>query len=1102
VKKMVKMETKKLFVSLGLMIVVMLNLGIGIVIAASGSDGRFVVLGETKSGIFGVTVSTVTPSTDELLGKYETVERPFIKYVFSDTIVYEHSRKIDDAIVEGDRIVYQFDNTTKDLKKRIIHWRDNLPEHLPRVILKGEAECVVKGEVQFTNLYLISPDSVVFPLELAPENPCWVVRSVDNGSMVITIIDAIDGTILGYGISPPYTGFALAGPNWGSCDPYYTVWGQNAETWFETMGYDTEMVDCPTDAKVRSHIQSTETAMFYELAHGNSYYFHNICPDSERITATEVETWIASYTKMPFTFLGSCEGMCNLGSGTLSYEFRKGSMDDTITVGYCGMGSDDCDACWWDSLNWQSDLFDYMNQGWTVKAAFDQAMIDYPSCANGGCMRFVGDDDFKVVPIVKRVPAPPNIISFAPPSPVFNNETESRIFNITIDSTVDVKWFINGTLMQTNTSVTEASYTNTSIAAGYWNVSAVASDIYGADIQTWWWTVYDITPPASVTNLHNVTYEKTYINWTWDDPVDADFSHVMVYLNSDFATNVSKGVQFYNATSLDSDTEYTLSTRTVDEVGNINETWVNHTAKTKANVPPTASFTYLPKGATEEIAIESVGDICVGYMAADVIQTFKAVGDTIAGIDLNTIWGGFEIWVMIEDLNGTILGTSEHASSQEGWTHLEFSSPVVVTPGETYKILGGGSNEGVWISCSNPYPDGGLIYPYPPPGGKDMLFKLYSYAYPVEFTDNSTDSDGTITVWYWDFDDGTNSTEQHPLHNYTAIGIYTITFNVTDNDGATDSTSENISVNPPIASFMYRPILPTTADLIVFNASASYGGNGTITNYEWDWTSDGTIDDTGVATSHQYPAEGTYTVTLTVTNNHGATDNASHNITVTIPLGEAVDNTGLSWSTISDSEYGKWFGQSTTYYHDGDAGQSGRIGNLQSTYIQTNVTGPGNVTFYWKVSSEADYDFLRFYIDDVEQANISGEVDWHQMSFNISAGNHTLKWSYAKDEYVKAGSDCGWLDKVGYQIPMEGDVNGDRHVTVADSILLQDYLADPAAHPLNDCQLTSANTYEIAPDPTTINIYDVMYIQKWLSDPSTPLWDEEHDQGITVPPQP
>jgi hypothetical protein len=93
-------------------------------------------------------------------------------------------------------------------------------------------------------------------------------------------------------------------------------------------------------------------------------------------------------------------------------------------------------------------------------------------------------------------------------------------------------------------------------------------------------TVEDTTPPASIINLKNTTYASTYINWTWNDPADADLSHVMVYLNSCFQINVSKGSQFYNATELTLDTAYTIGTRTVDRNGNINRTLVNHTTRT------------------------------------------------------------------------------------------------------------------------------------------------------------------------------------------------------------------------------------------------------------------------------------------------------------------------------------------------------------------------------------------------------------------------------------------------------------------------------------------------------------------------------------------
>ena len=86
-------------------------------------------------------------------------------------------------------------------------------------------------------------------------------------------------------------------------------------------------------------------------------------------------------------------------------------------------------------------------------------------------------------------PQPPAIISYAPETPVSDVVGEVRTFSITVDQTVNVSWYINGTVVQTNESVTEASYTNRSAVAGYWNVSAVASNENGTDMQTWWWTV-------------------------------------------------------------------------------------------------------------------------------------------------------------------------------------------------------------------------------------------------------------------------------------------------------------------------------------------------------------------------------------------------------------------------------------------------------------------------------------------------------------------------------------------------------------------------------------------------------------------------------------
>ena len=347
-----------------------------------------------------LSVNNLTPGN--LIEQYEKNITKFKKFEIADKLVYFYQRKIGDAIVEKDFISYQFDKNTQKLLANKTHLRDDLPENLPLLnITKEQAESMVRGEVQFSNLYYISPESDVFPINPTPKNPCWVVQHIDNNKTIITIIDAVTGEKLGNGIPPPYTAFSLSGPVYpDTCSVSWDSWYQNARYWFDAMGYSTESQEWPTAEKIKSHIQSYETALFYEIAHGGSWSFQNSCTDST--IPSEIESWIADYTKMPFTFLGSCDGMCYTNDNTLSYEFRKGSTTNTATVGYCGMSSTSCSDCWVYSISWQNSMFYYMNQSWTVKAAFDQANADYPMCGNNSCMKFAGDENFSIVPVVKR----------------------------------------------------------------------------------------------------------------------------------------------------------------------------------------------------------------------------------------------------------------------------------------------------------------------------------------------------------------------------------------------------------------------------------------------------------------------------------------------------------------------------------------------------------------------------------------------------------------------------------------------------------------------------------------------------------------------------
>jgi len=140
---------------------------------------------------------------------------------------------------------------------------------------------------------------------------------------------------------------------------------------------------------------------------------------------------------------------------------------------------------------------------------------------------------------------------------------------------------------------------------------------------------------------------------------------------------------------------------------------------------------------------------------------------------------------------------------------------------------------------------------------------------------------------------------------------------------------------------------------------------------------------------------------MTCSNNSGPTE-----LTLSEALGEAVDNTELTWDTDGNA---MWFPQTSTSFYGGDAAQSGAITNYQSSWLRTSVTGPVTLTFYWKLSSGDSIDYLKFYIDGVQQTQITGTVDWQPVSYKIDSGEHELEWEYTESGSV-AGS--GWLDKV------------------------------------------------------------------------------------------
>ncbi|NCC73144.1 MAG: T9SS type A sorting domain-containing protein [Sphingobacteriia bacterium] len=116
-----------------------------------------------------------------------------------------------------------------------------------------------------------------------------------------------------------------------------------------------------------------------------------------------------------------------------------------------------------------------------------------------------------------------------------------------------------------------------------------------------------------------------------------------------------------------------------------------------------------------------------------------------------------------------------------------------------------------------------------------------------------------------------------------------------------------------------------------------------------------------------------------------------------------------------------WSVVSTGAYEGTYAAKSGTIGNNATSEINITIEVAGNdsIAFYRKVSSEADYDFLQFYIDDLKMDEWSGETEWGRVAYPVTSGSKIFRWVYSKDVFVTSGSDCGWIDYI--ELPVAAD---------------------------------------------------------------------------------
>lgn len=283
-------------------------------------------------------------------------------------------------------------------------------------------------------------------------------------------------------------------------------------------------------------------------------------------------------------------------------------------------------------------------------------------------------------------------------------------------------------------------------------------------------------------------------------------------------------------------------------------------------------------------------DVAQLFMTANPLQlppkggvatiTVTAVNSGINPINNAKIWLGTTAGTLYQDIEKTTILTTfllTGANGQEDGkvtAYLETGAAATVTA--TYKDVA----QSVDITLGvNTAPVADFNFSPTAPVSGDTVY----------FISAASDPDGDTISHIWQFGDGVTSSAKNPSHLYpevTEATEFVVQLTVTDSGGLSAIAIKNITIGitvnePPLADFSFSPTNPASSDSVFFNAQASSDPDGIIINYSWDF-GDG-VTGSGRTTNHTFGSatgETTYTVTLTVKDDNGATGTISKEITV------------------------------------------------------------------------------------------------------------------------------------------------------------------------------------------------------------------------------
>jgi PKD repeat protein len=218
--------------------------------------------------------------------------------------------------------------------------------------------------------------------------------------------------------------------------------------------------------------------------------------------------------------------------------------------------------------------------------------------------------------------------------------------------------------------------------------------------------------------------------------------------------------------------------------------------------------------------------------------------------------------------------TTTTDESGQAEAHLLLGDKIGDQIGEAHLVVDGAiASKATFVAVASAGPDN-----RPP----EADFNWHCDQLVCQLNDASSDADGMVSSWSWQFGDGNGSDQTSPLHAYVAPGTYTVRLTVTDNRGATAQTSTDVEVTaappppsnkPPHAEFEVR-----CHDRFCSFSDKSGDDDGNVVSWAWDF---GDGQSSGLRSPfHFYSDKGHYDVTLTVTDNDGASDSRTHTVDV------------------------------------------------------------------------------------------------------------------------------------------------------------------------------------------------------------------------------